>query len=399
MRFSDLFICSSRPKIAVLGDFLLDVYTIGKAKRISPEAPVAVLHVEREEMKAGGAGNVCVNLESLGADVVSIGRVGDDLAGRELQSMLKGSLLVQKGFATPKKNRMVSDDQQIVRVDHETVLPLDRALEEKLIRELPKLLADVSIVAVSDYGKGFVTHALFQRLISLSKELDFQVIVDPKGADFSKYFGATVIKPNLGEAYAASSLDLGAPLEDVAEKLLEFAKVVLITRSGEGLSLFQGKDQTHYPAAVREVKDVTGAGDTVLAVFCFALARKLTLHEAASLANVAGGLSVEHVGCAKLTLGEIARQLLRENLVDKVIDGAHKDVLLAAMQDKECHSLHLKEPFGIDAKTFYALSGVGREGKDLLLHVSPDLATKERLDWLSSLAFVRWIVVGEQSAL
>ena len=179
--------------VLVIGDFMLDTYTTGKVKRISPEAPVSILHVQKEESRPGGAGNVVLNLISLGAIVTAVGRIGYDPAGTELikaldkEGVVVESLFLQKDFKTPVKNRLIADAQQILRVDFEAVVPIPTDLEQQVIEQLPALLEEVQIVAVSDYAKGFLSPFLLKNLIEMAKERRIPVIVDPKGEDFAKF--------------------------------------------------------------------------------------------------------------------------------------------------------------------------------------------------------------------
>lgn len=179
-------------RVLVIGDFMLDTYTTGKVKRISPEAPVSVLHVQKEESRPGGAGNVVLNLVSLGAKVIAVGRIGYDVAGEQLRDSLESegvdteNIFLQKGYKTPVKNRLIADAQQVLRVDCETVSSLPESIEEQVLERLSPILDKVNIVAISDYGKGFLSKALLKKIIEMSREKEIPVIVDPKGDDFSK---------------------------------------------------------------------------------------------------------------------------------------------------------------------------------------------------------------------
>lgn len=263
-------------KILVIGDFLLDTYTMGQVKRISPEAPVAVLKVEHEEHRPGGAGNVVLNLLSLGASVVAVGRIGSDPMGEALRHALSSErvdvrgLFVQQCYPTPVKNRVIANNQQIVRIDRETIIPLPHPLELDVFALLPELLQDVDLIAISDYGKGFLTKKVLQAVIHEGRARGIPLIADPKGNDFSKYAGVTILKPNLGETYAAANMLPDESLEDAAHRILSKVEVevLMVTRAESGISLFfKGGDRRDFPVKIREVKDVTGAGDTVLAVF------------------------------------------------------------------------------------------------------------------------------------
>ncbi len=306
-----------KKKVLLFGDFMLDVYTIGRVKRISPEAPVPVLCVSKEHSLPGGAGNTSLNLVALGMEVTAVGRVGDDPAGRELIQELKqervdtSGIFVDQGYLTPQKNRMMADSQQIVRVDYEETTTLSSTLENQVIESLPQLMREIDLIAISDYAKGFLTPTLLEAVIELAQ---VPVIVDPKGMDFSRYRGATIIKPNYGEALAAAGLGQEATLDEVAAKILEenVLDTLIVTRSKEGMSIFE-KDgmRQDFPAVVHEVRDVTGAGDTVLAVLTAALANEISLAEAAQLSNVAAAIAIERTGCARVSLEDLQNVVKR----------------------------------------------------------------------------------------
>ena len=308
-----------RKKILVVGDFMLDVYTLGQVARISPEAPVPVLLVAHEERRPGGAGNTILNLVSLGMEVVAVGRVGDDPAGRTfLEEMAKEGVDTQgvfcdSSFQTPLKNRMIASGQQIVRVDYEHPTPLHPQMEKELLATLPKLLDDVQVIAISDYAKGLLTQSFLANIIQIAKRRSIPIIVDPKGQDFKRYQGATLIKPNLAEAIAAAGLGREATLEEIACRILQDTgvEILILTRSRDGISIFSRLgNRQDFPAFLHEVKDVTGAGDTVLAVITAALANAMNLTDAARLANVAAGIAIERVGCARISLAELSARLL-----------------------------------------------------------------------------------------
>lgn len=301
----------------VIGDFMLDVYTFGDVARISPEAPVPVLRVISESRRPGGAGNAILNLVSLGMDVVAVGRVGNDLGGSAfLQEMAKEGVdtrgvICDHAFQTPLKNRMIASGQQIVRVDHENICPLNLAEERDVIANLPRLLADVEMIAISDYAKGFLTKGLLAEVMRLANERAIPVIVDPKGMDFTRYRGASLIKPNYSEAAGAAGLGMEATLEAMATRILHDVGIetLMVTRAKEGISVFSKEgERQDFPACVHEVKDVTGAGDTVLAVVAAALANQFSIAESAELANIAAGLAIERIGCARITLEDLMQR-------------------------------------------------------------------------------------------
>lgn len=346
-KFSEL----APKKVLVAGDLLLDSYTIGKANRISPEAPVAVIHVQSQEERPGGAGNTILNLVSMGAEVTALGRVGKNSAGTTLLESLKkenvnvDGIFIEEGYCTPVKNRIVADNQQIIRVDHEVNTQIHEELESKIIRELPALLKEINVVAISDYGKGFLSPRLLKALITTARSLGIFVIADPKGIDFTPYSGVDLIKPNFSEACLAAHLPKTAPLEAIARSIIDSIEVsyLIITRSEHGISLFDKENKrTDFPVKAKQVKDVTGAGDTVLATLTLAIANQLSLETAIEFANVAAGIAIEEFGCARITLAKLAKRLLEIDAANKVFDSEHMIALQAALADTPCLFLELE---------------------------------------------------------
>lgn len=395
-------------KVLVIGDFMLDTYTTGKVKRISPEAPVSVLHAFKEESRPGGAGNVALNLVSLGAKVVAVGRMGNDAAGASLQGSLQSEgidtrgVLVQKDFKTPVKNRFIADAQQILRVDFETILPIDEMLEKEILTNMPSLLEGVQIVAISDYGKGFLSRTLLQSLIKMAKDRSIPVIVDPKGDDFSKYQGATVIKPNQSEAYAAAKMPHEAPLEKVANVILKNCDMdmLLVTRSEAGMSLFLA-DGEHFdfPVRSKEVKDVTGAGDTVLAMISLALANGLDIKCGVQMANIAAGIAIERLGCARINLSEMATRLLEFDVDNKIFDEEHLFALQQALTGKRYAVLGLESGVAMSNALFKSIRKLALkdEERKLIVYVSSHETEEEFISLLSSLAEVDFIILKCES--
>ncbi|MDE3055954.1 MAG: HldE protein [Verrucomicrobiota bacterium] len=302
----------------LLGDFLLDSYTTGKVGRISPEGPVPILEVTHEESQPGGAGNVALNLASLGGKVFALGRRGEDAVGEKLLALLRQGgvspegLLVQPDYRTPLKNRLIARGQQLLRVDYEKIEGISATFEEKVKQLIDRFIECVDIVAISDYGKGFLSRSLLSYAISAGKRRSLPVIVDPKGNDFSKYRGVTLLKPNAAEAYAAAHASSSVPLQEVASRIIQEtdATWLLITRSEEGMSLFSAQgERMDFPVRSKEVRDVTGAGDTALAMLCLGMGVKIPLSEAIGLANIAAGIAVERVGCAQVSLKEVSERL------------------------------------------------------------------------------------------
>ncbi len=394
-------------KVLVIGDLMLDTYTIGKAHRISPEAPVAVIRVQREEQRPGGSGNVALNLISLGAEVIIVGRVGQDSAAAMLRHVLEQEgvacrgIFAQAGFQTPIKNRIIADNQQIVRVDHEQFTPLPEMLEQQIIEALPAMLEGVKAVAISDYGKGFLSRPLLEALIELAKARGIPTLVDPKGVDFSKYGGADLLKPNLQEAIAAAGLGAEAPLEHIAAKILKAAQVgqLLITRSESGMSLFSTDgSQLDFPVRAHEVKDVTGAGDTVLAMLACCIANQLSTSEAIHMANLAAGIAIEHFGCARVSLSQLARRLLKQDIANKVFDEEHLFALQEALRGNSFALLGVHSSQGLTSRIFSSIRQLGqREGWTLLVYIRDPDPSAEFIDILASLHDVDFIILKKES--
>lgn len=301
-------------KTLVIGDFMLDRYTTGIVERISPEAPVPVVKVENISNSPGGAGNVVVNLLSLNAEVIAMGRIGEDGDGKILLEDLKKmgadveNIFYQKRYPTPLKNRLIAISQQIARIDREDIQPICEELEEKIIQRLPNILKNIQVVAVSDYDKGFLSKKILKEVIRLSKERDIPCIIDPKGLDFSKYRDACFIKPNQMEAYLASNMPLQKSLEEVAKQLIDITNTdnLIITRSQDGITVFdKNRNRRDFPVISKEVKDVTGAGDTVLASLAVCIGNKVSLDQAIMIANISAGIAIEHIGCVRVGITDI----------------------------------------------------------------------------------------------
>ncbi len=388
----------------VLGDFFLDTYTKGKVRRISPEAPVQVLEVESQESRAGGAGNAVLNLIALGGTVFAMGRIGSDFAGKELKDILfqQGAdvtaLLTEEGYGTPVKNRIISYSQQLMRIDLEKVTPANEDVVDAAIEQLKKIIPQVQVVAISDYAKGFLTNRLLQMAISLAGHYGKPCIIDPKGSDFTKYRGATLIKPNLMEAYNASKMAESATLDIVANRLLEItdAPMLMVTRSEDGISLFeQNKERRDFPVRKSQVKDVTGAGDTVLAVMCLGLASGIDPALSIQFANIAAGIAIERVGCASVQLSEIAERLLDTHVQTKIFDENHTYVLEEVLKRKKYALLVLERLDSITAALFRSIRQLA-SSQELILYIESD-PEDEFVKLLSSLHEIKAIILQKKS--
>lgn len=393
-------------KILVVGDMIVDTYTIGKASRISPEAPVAVVNVQQQEHRPGGAGNVILNLLSLGAEVIAAGRVGNDWEGRLFVETLQREgvdirmILHQEGYPTAVKHRVVADGQQMVRIDREEVAPLPPHGEQEILHSLPSLLEGVQAVAISDYGKGFLTPGLLASLIRLANERHIPVITDPKGHDFTKYRGTTVIKPNLGEAFVAASLPRTAPLDEVASRILQQtgARLLMVTRSEAGISLFHDTGaRSDFPVHAKQVRDVTGAGDTVLAVLAYAMANALAYGEAAQLCNVAAGIAIERLGCARVSLSDLALQVFEEKARHKVFDEDHFFILETLLKHKSFIIIDFSRVEHLSPALFYVIKEKAAEAESLLVLMEGARPDEGLVEMLASFQEISFILVHAES--
>jgi D-beta-D-heptose 7-phosphate kinase/D-beta-D-heptose 1-phosphate adenosyltransferase len=305
------------PTMLVLGDLILDHYVLGASHRISPEAPVPVVEVRGERFSLGGSGNVVNNLLSLGARVFPVSAVGNDVAGRKLQQMLCELGIVCDGIEvddqkqTSRKTRVVVAHQQMIRLDQETTAAVSATAESGLLRAIDNYHERFDAVVVSDYNKGVVTPSLCQAVIRIARQRSIPVLVDPKGTDGSKYRGATVLTPNKNEACGLTGIALREMrgVGDIGQRLRKELDLgyAVITLSEQGMVVC-GDEMTHIRSTAREVYDVSGAGDTVLAVMSFALACGISITEAAGLANAAAGVVVGKSGAATVTWDEIEQQ-------------------------------------------------------------------------------------------
>lgn len=318
------FAAMGQCRILVVGDLMLDKYIWGKTSRISPEAPVQVVEVERDELRLGGAGNVVNNLLSLGCQVVVASVIGADEDGRKLTDLLAqrgvdpSGVLQSAQRITSRKSRVLASHQQMLRIDRESICEITQAEQDALLTYVAEKLADVKAVLLSDYLKGVLSPTLLRQLIDLCRQAGIPVVVDPKGGDFSRYCGATLLTPNRREAEVATGIIIKdqESLLQAGAALLSRQQLgaLLLTRSEEGMSLFTAGDKVqHLPTEAREVFDVSGAGDTVVAVVGAALAAGQPLEKAAWLANLAAGIVVGKLGTSTVSPAEILNEFSRRN--------------------------------------------------------------------------------------
>lgn len=319
MKKNDLGSLFRNSKILVVGDLILDRFITGSVRRISPEAPVPVVEVAEEKSALGGAANVANNIKALGGKAVLVGIVGDDSFGKEFVSEAKkagletGGIIPGKGRTTIVKTRVMAHHQQVVRVDREKTGAVPAALQAKMKSLIEKKIGGVKAVVVSDYAKGTFSREMLKWIGDKAREKKIPYIVDPKPANFP-YPGATIVTPNRGEAQGF--LNKPVPSGDIlpfAKELLSKTdwKAVLLTLGDEGMALYErGSSKIEkIPARVREVYDVTGAGDTVVAVMSLALGAGLSFKDAALLANSAASVVVGKLGTATCSIEELKRSL------------------------------------------------------------------------------------------
>ena len=306
-------------KVLVVGDVMLDKYYFGEVTRISPEAPVPIARVMEVKETLGGAANVAHNLALLGCQTSIIGQIGTDNHGEIFLSKLKSlgvnySGVIETSKPTTTKIRVISGHQQMIRLDFENATELDGTATDRLLKNFSAQLTNVDGVIISDYGKGVCTKKICREIIGACRAQKKFVVVDPKGDNWQKYFDASFITPNLKELNAIlpkkiSNVD--AQIEEAAQKVIDEFNLrgLVVTRSAEGLSLIDGEKISHIKARAQEVFDVSGAGDTVIAVFALALAGNLNSEAAAYLANVAAGVVVAKVGTYAVNRDELLNAL------------------------------------------------------------------------------------------
>ncbi len=307
----------ARARILVVGDLMLDRFCYGSVSRISPEAPVPVLHITREEQMLGGAGNVLANIASLGGKVGLIAVIGDDEAGRRCAEKITEKsgdaalLVLDLSRPTTLKTRFISGSQQLLRCDEEDTSPLSEAIEDEIVAQFDRAVGDYDVIALSDYAKGLLTDRILHHAIARCRALGKLVIVDPKRRDFTVYAGASVIKPNRTELAAYTGLpcrDLAGSETAAALAMETTGAAILLTLSEDGMALFRpGEPVVHLHSTATEVFDVSGAGDTALAIFCAGVATGLPFSDAAMIANAGAGAVVRKLGTATLSGVELGR--------------------------------------------------------------------------------------------
>ncbi|MHA8085404.1 bifunctional heptose 7-phosphate kinase/heptose 1-phosphate adenyltransferase [Aquirufa antheringensis] len=307
-------------RVLVIGDLMVDAYTWGKVNRISPEAPVPVVNVIKRESRLGGAGNVVLNIASLGAKPYVCSVIGDDSTGETLQGILQAAglstsgIITEKGRPTTVKERVIAGSQQLIRVDSETEAPVSLASSKALLEQVKAWLPEVDVILFEDYDKGVLSTELIQEIILMAKAKQIPTVVDPKKKNFFAYSGATLFKPNLNELRDGLGLDASAIApEAIAKTVADFKAAqsftgLFVTMSERGVYMDFATDQIQIPAHIRQIADVSGAGDTVISIAACALAAGGSAAQIAELANLGGGLVCESLGVVPIDVELLKRE-------------------------------------------------------------------------------------------
>jgi len=408
-----------KAQILVVGDLMLDRYWHGAASRISPEAPVPVVNVEQSEDRVGGAGNVALNIASLGAGASLVGVVGEDDAATALKTRLESAGIhcdfqVSESKPTITKLRVISRHQQLLRLDFEELFAVEDCAQ--LPQKTETLLPNVGALVLSDYAKGALGDP--QSLIELARQKSVPVLVDPKGTDFERYRGATLLTPNLAEFEAVvGECPNELTIVKKGAKLLQTLDIdaLLITRSEKGMTLlYEGsrKDTQvlHLPARAREVFDVTGAGDTVISVLATALAAGKELPEAVAMANIAAGIVVGKLGTATVSMPELRRAISQEQGSERGV--VNEEQLLVDVADARAHGEKIVFTNGcfdiLHAGHVGYLEQARKQGNRLILAINSDASVtrlkgegrpinpvERRMAVLAGLEAVDWVVSFE----
>ena len=420
--------------VLALGDIMLDRYNYGSVERISPEAPVPIFRPIREKNMLGGVGNVAANLASLGCEVNLVSRIGNDREGKLIASMassigVNARLLHQKGVATIVKTRLIAGNNHLLRIDSETFSEIDAINADLVLDTVVDLIDDADIVLLSDYAKGFLTSRLCAAVITECKRHDKRVVVDPKGNNYEKYCGSFLVKPNLrelsqvtGRMFLSSSASF---IDDVAESARLLARQigvdgVLVTLSEHGMLYApsaSSKKSLQMPTKAKEVFDVSGAGDTVLAALGAALGAGFDVYQSMQIANVASSVVVSKLGTATASLNEVGMalsasstcaeesKLVAADNISKVVRRLRKDGKTVGFTNgcfDCCHLGHLRSLQEAKAKCDVLIVGVNSDDwiRDHKGPERPIQDQKTRVALLTSLSCVDYVVVfSDETAL
>lgn len=327
MTVQEIFNAFSHLKILVIGDVMVDEYVWGQAERISPEAPVPILRVERQEVRLGGAANVALNLKSLGAYPILCGYIGKDYYGKLFtQTLFKQGLgnegiLEVENRKTTVKTRVIAHTQQLLRIDAEQTDDVDETIQSSFLENIESLIPKCDALIFEDYDKGVLNKRVIQSIVKMAKKQGKPTIVDPKLRNFASYQQVTLFKPNLKELREGLNLKVNPKetqsLQEGLRKVLTTltCENAMITLSEQGVVIGNEKEFYHIPAHIRKIADVSGAGDTVVSVAALGMALRLPLNIVAELANLAGGLVCEEVGVIPIARQKLQEEFSKLNLV------------------------------------------------------------------------------------
>ena len=322
----NIFSAFSQQRILIVGDVMIDSYLWGKVERISPEAPVPIVHVQKRDKRLGGAANVAMNIQALGAEPVLCSVIGEDSSGTDFLNLLNEHRLPTEGVLQSKqrvttiKHRILSGHQHMLRVDQEDNSSLKPEESKELLKLVKQLAPTCQAVIFEDYDKGVLGEQLIREIIDYANEIGIPTIVDPKKRNFLHYKGATLFKPNLKELKDGLKIDFNAKdtqeLKAAVAQLKEVLQVkqALVTLSELGVYMDNGSDKVHIPAHLRSIADVSGAGDTLVSVAALCLALQTSPRFTAALSNLAGGLVCEHVGVVSINKQKLMEEAIKHNI-------------------------------------------------------------------------------------
>lgn len=413
-----------RCNILVVGDLMVDEYLWGDVERISPEAPVQVVTIKDEDFSLGGSGNVVNNIVALGAKVSAVGVIGTGSDGQLLLNKLNelgvdiAGIFQDSNRPTTRKTRIIASNQHVLRIDRETKESISEPAFEAIAKYLEEKIPDVDVVLISDYGKGLITEALMARLIAAAQKHKKITIADPKGLDFSKYSGVSLITPNKKEAALASGIEVvdEKTLIEAGNKILQRVDIdkLLITCGKDGMVLFdRNKAPYKIRAETRQVYDVSGAGDTVLAVFGLSVASGISFEDGAVLANTSAGIVVGKVGTATVSRQELSSALKHDDISLKHKDLSELPVLIQDMKKKGKRLVMTNGCFDLlHAGHIMLFSASKKLGDVLIVAIDDDdsvrglkgkgrpvISARERVRIISALDSVDYVVVFSSQEL
>jgi len=413
-----------RCNILVVGDLMVDEYLWGEVERISPEAPVQVVTIKEEDFSLGGSGNVVNSVVALGAKVSAVGVIGTGTDGQLLLNKLNelgvdiAGIFQDSNRPTTRKTRIIASNQHVLRIDRETKESISEPAFEAIAKYLEDKIPDVDVVLISDYGKGLITEALMARLIAAAQKHKKITIADPKGLDFSKYSGVSLITPNKKEAALASGIEVvdEKTLIEAGNKILQRVGIdkLLITCGKDGMVLFdRNKAPYKIRAETRQVYDVSGAGDTVLAVFGLAVASGISFEDGAVLANTSAGIVVGKVGTATVSRQELSSALKHDDISLKHKDLSELPILIQDMKKKGKRLVMTNGCFDLlHAGHIMLFSASKKLGDVLIVAIDDDdsvrdlkgkgrpvISARERVRVISALDTVDYVVVFSSQEL